>query len=315
MDVNKPRSVLATVQYGGVSEAALQLYLTQSSVSKNIQTVEKELGIRIFQKNGRHLELTPEGKKMLPYIETAVQSYETMLNMASKYAMGNQETITIISTPIRSGLPISGMIRKFQEAYPAFTVEVTESTESQSILEQLRRGNVDMAILVRTYISTYPCQTPFSALSSEFVTQPLLKDYYYAVIYDSHPLAKKEQISLRDFHDEPFIAVNNRFSAYHSMLEEAAQIYDIRFNITAHVDSISSVTEMVGSKMGISILSSRVVTPVSNVVLKPIQEDLFRETYLAIRNNGPKKELLGWFVDYARNNEELTSKRPRSDSR
>ena len=90
-------------------------------------------------------------------------------------------------------------------------------------------------------------------------------------------------------------------------------MFDMEFNIVSYVDSISSVLDMVSSGLGVSILSSRVLIPQKDILIKPIKEDLYRFTAVVINSKSKTVPQLQWFIDYARSNLEVTSKLPQSD--
>lgn len=309
MDIVKLRSVLAAVKLGSVSEASYELYITQSSVSKNIQAVERELGVKLFKHSGRQLVLTMEGKKLMPYIEDTVVSYDSLLKKSGKLSSRSAGKIVVASTPIRSGINILEMIKAFKEAFPSQELELSENHQTSKLLHGIDNGSIDVAIPVQTYISSMICEGEMF-FSPKYRLQPFLKDYYYAVVYKNHPLAAKREVSLSDFRGEPFISVGSKFEQYHSLLAKAAKIYDIDFNIVCYGDSISSVIDMVDNEMGISILSSRVFTPSKNVVLIPIREDLIRVTNILVKSSDTLSPQLEWFLTYAKNHYALTSKQP-----
>lgn len=313
MDINKLRSIIATVKYGSVSEASYNLYTVQSTITKNIQAVEKELGVKLFRKSGRKLLLTQTGQKLFPYIEKAVTDYDLLINKSSKISNKCVNRISIHSTPIRSGIAVLEMIKEFKKNYPGIEIELNESSLSEDIYNGLQTGSVDVAIIVQTFVMNYDCSTSHSFVSNKFILQPMLKDYYFAVLYKSHPLAKKKEISLLDFQTESFISVGEKFEKYHSMLNKISEMYDIDFNIISYVDSISSVIDMVNNELGISILSSRVLTSQKNIVIKPIKEDLYRITSVVVNNKRELIPQLKWFIDYATNHYKITSKLQLSD--
>lgn len=313
MEINKLRSVIAAVKYGGVSEASYELYTTQSTVTKNIKAVENELGIKLFEKSGRRLVLTQAGKKIFPYIEKVVTDYDSLDNQASKIAHKYVNKIIINSTPIRSGLSVLDMIKAFKAAYPDIQLEIIENSHTSEISKDLDVGAIDVAVIVQTYVSSYICESGYSFVSKKYELQPLLKDYFFVVIHKNHPLAGKDEVSLLDLQAEPFISVSEKFEQYHSMLNKVSQMFDMEFNIVSYVDSISSVLDMVSSGLGVSILSSRVLIPQKDILIKPLKEDLYRFTAVVINSRSKTVPQLQWFIDYARSNLEVTSKLPQSD--
>lgn len=292
------QAVLAVYRTGSFSNAAYELYLSQSSVSKNVAKAEKELQVKLFERSGNRVIPTLAGKSLMGAIENAVKSYDELMKEVTCYTRRGGKTLVISTTPL-TGLQLTQMFRKCAEAFPAPQLQINENTNRRSLMG-LENGQVDLAITVQTYMDGKPCG-PFSiSTDPRFRLQPIFRDSYFAVVPSNHPFARLEQVGLEEFRDESFITVDETFDSYHAMIEKAFAPLGFRPKIALSASTISAVLDMVEAGMGVSILTKRVAQGKKGVVLVPLVQDLRRETALVCIDHKPLPGILRWLMDYAR---------------
>lgn len=144
------------------SEASKQLFISQSAVSQSIKVLEKKLGISLFIRSTKRVQLTPEGETLLRHIEPAInliQRGETQL-MESGTLGGGQLRIGASDTICRYYL--IPYLQRFHRTYPNVHIKVTNQTSTRCV-DLLESGQVDLIVT----------NSPNSRLSSRVTTIPI----------------------------------------------------------------------------------------------------------------------------------------------
>ena len=129
---------------GNISAAAQSLYISQSAISQSIKQLENQLGVRLFLRTPRGVNLTEEGRMLYQYVNRAITTIENGEErlaqmqhlLRGRLAIGASDTLTR-----RFLLP---HLRRFHAAYPAVQLEIRNGT-SQGVLDLLHAGKVDVA--------------------------------------------------------------------------------------------------------------------------------------------------------------------------
>ena len=134
MTFEQLKSFLAVVKHNHFTLASQELFISQSSISKHIKSLEKEIGIELFKREHRTITLTPAGKEFLEFARESVDGYEKMQRNLYKYKSEESEIITIgvIDTMIEYGL--ATLIGDFHKEHPNIQIELIERGNN-SILE------------------------------------------------------------------------------------------------------------------------------------------------------------------------------------
>ena len=141
MELHYLRTLKVITESGSFAEAAEKLNYTRSTVTFQVQQLEKEFGMTLFEKIGKKMYLTQEGKSILPYVETILSSYDQIL------ICGNAEVSTL-----RIAVPESILTYRFQPVIRAFRenmplIDLQIQTQSCYDMNQiLLSGNADIAI-------------------------------------------------------------------------------------------------------------------------------------------------------------------------
>lgn len=312
MDIEKIRYAVTAAKTGNFSDAAYELYTSQSSVSKYISSLEDELQVKLFNRNGRRIQVSEAGQALLPYLEQVLQSYDSLLHEAQVQRTPSECKFVIGSTPIRKGILILDMIQQFSNAFPHVKLDIQEDTSRHQI-EKLQNGSLDVAIIVQTYIEQHPCGAFSAVQSSKFLVQPLLEDCFVAVVGHNHPLACRKLITLEDLKKEQFVFVNKRYVSFHAMIDQLSQMYNFTFNVSTQVETIATALELVSHNIGITILSSGVASDNTDTVMIPLEFNLSRVTELIAYRQKQRNIYQQWLFNYAKNLYTSTSKLPQSD--
>ncbi|MHB8062371.1 MAG: LysR family transcriptional regulator [Ruminiclostridium sp.] len=111
MTEDQLRYFITIVNTGSFMETALELNIVQSSISKQIQVLEHELGVQLFNRQHRRIELTDEGKQLLSQARHALEEINRLTYMAEKLQPGYKNRITVLTLPIMGTAIISQIAR------------------------------------------------------------------------------------------------------------------------------------------------------------------------------------------------------------
>lgn len=174
------------------TKAAGELFITQPAVTKHIKELELQLNVRLFKRNGNHINLTTAGKVLLQYTEKIFQTYtelETELAQLSNIEAGTFH-IGASTTVAQTILP--KLLALFKKTYPAVTFTFTQGN-TDLITQLVLKEKVDIAIVEGA--AHYP----------QIAYAPFAKDEIVLVTRANGPLAKKTEISPKQLLHIPLV--------------------------------------------------------------------------------------------------------------
>ncbi|MBD1868433.1 LysR family transcriptional regulator [Cyanobacteria bacterium FACHB-471] len=262
------RILIAIATYGSFSEAALQLEMSQSSVSNAIATLETELGVILFVRGRQGASLTPVGEQVLAYARQMMQLQEEIyktVNLA-KTLQGGQVRITSfrsITTHV-----LSGVIAQFRQRFPQIGVTILEQWDNQHIVSALRQGQADIGII------DHP-------LDDQFDTWELLQDEYVVLLPSSFQV-KGTGLDWDDLRNYPFVM----FSEGDQHDEEVfahCSVFDTFLKVAYWVKADSSIVSMVAQGLGATIIPRLAAEPIPNTIqVFSLPVPLFRMVQVAV---------------------------------
>ena len=175
---------LAIVRTGSFSQAALELNISQSAISKQIKSLENELGVQLFSRRHRLIELTQEGINLLPQIKHISKEFTSLIDKAQSLKPYNRKKITIVTLPFLnySGLVIP--IQQFVKRNPKVITYIKE-VEEPTLLQKVSMGTYDIAI---TYWNE-----KLEKYKNSFTT--IIEDEIILVVHRNNSLARLDYIS------------------------------------------------------------------------------------------------------------------------
>lgn len=262
------RVLIAIANSRSFSEAALQLEMSQSSVSNAIATLETELGVVLFARGRQGASLTPVGEQVLAYAKQMMQLQEEIyktVNLA-KTLQGGQVRITSfrsITTHV-----LSGVIAQFRQRFPQIGVTILEQWENQHIVNALRQGQADIGIV------DHP-------LDAQFDTWELLQDEYVVLLPSSFQV-KGSKLDWDDLRNYPFVM----FSEGDQHDEEVfahCSTFDTSLNVAYWVKADSSIVSMVAQGLGATIIPRLAAEPIpGSIQVFSLPQPLFRFIRVAV---------------------------------
>ena len=175
---------MLVAEHGSFRRAAEELDITQPAVSMQIKQLEEQLGIILFHRTTRRVELSQAGESLLTYVRDAVSQIQEGINAMIEEAEQQRGRVSFACSAIASGL-MTPLYGAFSKAFPDVVIRARELRIAE-VLDDLRAHDVDFAIGTNVKEHT------------EFHFQPIFRDDICAIIPRDHVLAGATNVSLAD---------------------------------------------------------------------------------------------------------------------
>jgi DNA-binding transcriptional LysR family regulator len=246
MELRHLRYFTAVAEEQNVTRAAARLHVSQPPLSRQIRDLEQELGVELFKRTAKSVELTEAGKifliearAVLLRSHQAVQTVRAVATVArGQVRVGYAPSLTVEILP--------RALKLFEQAHPGARVALLDcSTEEYG--RKLLERKIDVALGVK------PCGRMWRGVVFEkLATYPL-----YCAVAASHPLARKRAISARQMKDERVIGYSrDEYPEYHAWLREVFRPFGFDPPVAEEHDSVTSLIAAVEAGRGVAITPS-----------------------------------------------------------
>ncbi len=256
MDIRQLATFQAVARFLSFNRAAEELHYAQSSISSQIQSLEEELGVRLFDRLGRRVLLTEAGGKLLRYAERMLElAEETRSEVMGAKELKGSLTVKVPETLGVHRLP--PVIKEFRSRFPKVRMRFT-SCSHEGLQKDLRTGTTDLAFLLSDSINA-------ADLSSEVMgIEPLM-----LVSHPGHRLASQPSVGIGDLKGETIL-----FSTVDCSYRRSLESILISEKISCEVldfNSVAALKPCVMAGVGITILPEvTVAEDISRGLLAPI---------------------------------------------
>lgn len=283
--VRQLEAFLAVAKTHSFTEAASHMYLTQPSLSAQIRRLEQIVGLPLFFRSTRRVELTEAGKLFYPVAEQVVS--RLMKGMKEIHAMseGKQGRVTFAALLTVGASLVPAAMSAFSQRYPQVIVEYIEESD-EPVYQQVMNGDIDFGIGV----------SPKSQDEVSFT--PVYKDYLFFVCSKSHPLAGLTEISWQQIVQWPFIAMNIG-SSLRQLMEKGFSMTGKNLLPVQEAAYQSTILGMAANNIGVSVLPSslKFMFEHPGVKLITIKEQLYRSIGIMTRKDDTLMPAASQFIN------------------
>ena len=274
MNIAYLHSFYTTVKYNSISKAAQDMHLTQPGLSKQLQNLENEMGIKLLHRSNKGVELTEEGKLVYEYAATMI-SLTDNLRRDLKYMQNKKSHLIICSCKSLGEHILPCSIYTFKEIYSNIDITM-DICNSQNVLKKLLNHDINIGILMDV------------GIPKSVTAIPIMHDNLILV---SGKDAKEENITIEELKNLSFI-LREQGSGILSLLKNALEekFLDLNsLNIHLCLNSVESIKASILSGKGYAFLPQSVVSRELKIgTLKKINIQDFSisfDYYIAFRNN------------------------------
>ncbi|QLK65067.1 LysR family transcriptional regulator [Lactiplantibacillus plantarum] len=190
MTINDLQAFVMVYDLRHISNAAVELHLSQSELSKRMRALENELNIKLLDThNKRRLQITPAGETFYHHAHKMITDYETMMHDLAPNRPTTFAKLIIGAIPISGQYNIAKKIATFDTQHPDTEIKIIED-EGDQIVKRLLSGELQAAIIRDTQTTQLQ--------PTEFQKQPLLADELKIILPRDHPLATQPVIRIQD---------------------------------------------------------------------------------------------------------------------
>ena len=244
------------------TQAADALGYAQSTITTQIKLLESELEVKLFERMGKTVTLTHEGKKLLPYAKQMLKLASEIKNIKSNdsdpsgiLTIGAAESLCVLKLP--------EILKEYRKLYPK--VEVSLKFGNCTDFRHFLRDNIiDVAFSLGTRIE-----------ADDFITEIVFDEEMLLLTAPGHPLINKEVVYPKDIENEPLILTELGCS-YRAVFENILRSYNIKPNMVLETGSVQAIKQFTMSGLGITLLP-RVA----------VKEELAQGKMVALNWSGP----------------------------
>lgn len=248
------------ITYGSTSAAATAMGLKQPTVSHQVQMLEAELGVQLFQRTLRKMVPTPEG---LALFERATLLFEDIREIKSVIGRKGEGSvkgeISLVTTHSVAGNYLPGIIRAFNDRHPETFFTVTGVTESRQILDNIQSAAVELGIVHSQHFpSTIEARPLFTSPLALIISKKFARERNIRFTRSKDgSLANLEELS-----DMPYVAFSPDTQLAHYLHEIQAR-HSMEVTVTARVNTSMLLARYVELGFGVTILDTftAVATP------------------------------------------------------
>ncbi len=240
MEIRQLRTFQAVAQMLSFNKAAQRLHYAQSSISAQIQALEEELDVKLFDRLGRRILLTEAGERLMQYAGKILDlADETRAEIVSSKEPEGSLTIRAPESFCVHRLP--PVVKQFRSRFPKVSLSfITCAVEN--LQKDLRKGITDLAFLLTESIQ-----------AADLEAEALGFEHIMLVASPEHPLAAKPEIRTRDLEGET-ILLSKVDCSYRRSFEQILDQGKIRPGITLEFNSVEAIKQCVMEGIGITIL-------------------------------------------------------------
>lgn len=250
MKLQQLRFVREVVRSGfNVSTAAETLHTAQPGVSNQIQLLEQELGVQIFERKGKRLTgLTRPGQVIVEMIDRVLRESDNIKRAGAEFSSEGNGTLSIATTHTQARYALPPVIKRFTERFPAVRLDIHQGNPTQ-VSEMAVAGVVDIAIATEA-IDLFP----------QLVVLPCYEWNRCVVAPPGHPILNEQPLTLEAIAQYPIVTYDFAFAG-RSKINKAFEARGLQPNVVLTAIDSDVIKTYVELGLGIGVLAKMAFDP------------------------------------------------------
>jgi len=234
-----------TVQTGNMAKAANKMGLTPSTITLQIQSLERDLKIQLFERDLKQIKLTPEGQMFYAHAIFYVQGIDNLFENFTKLSRDKKTEVTIsIGGNVSICYLLPRYIKKFEALHPEVKFQIRNLVKHDAI-DRLMKDQIDVLFYSMTE----------KLLPSELNFFPVVTYPPILLTNKSHPLAKKKKVTLDDIKQYKLLRLDPQFITV-SNFDELAICHGLETKIEFEMANYEILKKFIKADVGIALVSS-----------------------------------------------------------
>lgn len=238
MDLTYFRTFREVARKKSFTRAAEELGYAQSSITMQIQKLEREYGVPLFERYGRQLRLTPPGESLLKLVLQMLDLYDQSKEMIASEVSG---TLTIGTIDSLAAYYLPPYLHEIKQLYPDLNIQLLPDNEA-SLITKVREGDYDIGLM----LDRYPADNMLTC--TKVREEPLV---FIGPL--KHPLTQTDHVEMSQFQQSEFI-VTEESCIYRSMFEKLLKDHNIPLRIGFELGNLETIKHCVMNGLGIALL-------------------------------------------------------------
>lgn len=241
LELRELQNFVAVAERLNVTSAAKAVHLSQPALSRQIQALEKKLGVALFERVGKRLILTAEGDDLLKHASLLLDQAQVLINRAYDLEQGHAGLLRVGASPQTIAWLLSPVMAEFNYQHPNVELIFSEG-HNEALVELVENGGVHIAV-------ASPAQ------NHNLVGTPLFQAGLFAFLPPDDPRGRKKSLNIEQLSEDRFLVLRRGFLT-RQMFDQACVDASVRPRILLESDSTHTLISLARDGHGIAILSS-----------------------------------------------------------
>jgi DNA-binding transcriptional LysR family regulator len=291
LDSRQLRYFVAVAEELHFGRAAKRLHISQPPLSQQIRQLETQLGVHLFERSPRSVQLLPAGAVLLAQARGILAELERTVELVQSTARGDRGLLRLGYTAASAFTLLPVLIRAFKKHYPYVEVVLMELLSSEQA-EALLQQRLDVGLL-----------RPFRP-QAELCAQTLVEEPMILALPADHPLAAQTQVQVQQLHAQSLIGFTRTEARYlQELVDDMLTTAGVQPHLTQRATQPHTMLSLVSAGLGVAIVPEAATqAPVKGVVYRPLLTQgasPMASVHLAWRASD-ERPLLRNFLDIAR---------------
>ncbi|WP_299409572.1 LysR family transcriptional regulator [Acaryochloris sp. IP29b_bin.148] len=246
MEIRQLQYFLAVAEELSFGRAAERLLISQPPLSRQIRQLEQELGVELFHRTKRKVELTAAGTAFLPEVRQVLTQAKIAIQVAQRASRGEVGRLVVGFEASSTYDVIPASLKQYRERFPDVDLEVYGMTTEEQF-DALLKQRIDIGFMV-------------SPVKDERLSiETILEEPLIVALPEQHPLTAQDQVQIQDLAHEPFITFQrHRGCGLYDRTIVACQQANFSPVVVQEADEMQVILGFVAAGMGIALLSASV---------------------------------------------------------
>ncbi len=247
MELRQLRYFAAVAHRRHFTQAARELNLAQPALSQQIQQLERELGVVLFERTSRRVRLTYAGEALLVRAEHILAEVESAQMEMQEYTGLTRGRVVIGALQSLEAFRFPALLSRFHTRHQGIEIILREEA-TERLLELLNTGQLDL-----TVIQIMDDSWPQELSASSIVTEKLLTEELVLVVAPNHALVDHQNVTMEELRDEPFVLFKPGSGLRHTVIQRS-----LAAGFTPHIlfesGELGTIRALVAEGLGVSVL-------------------------------------------------------------
>jgi LysR family transcriptional regulator, cyn operon transcriptional activator len=248
------RTFVVVADAGGFAAASAKLNRSQPAASRQIQALEADLRVKLFDRIGRRVRLTSQGEDLLRRSRLLLAEADSLTERARALEKGEKGMLRVGATPQVIENTLAPFLAPYRRRHPGIEVQLVEDGGNR-LPVRLRHGDIQLVLTV--------------VIDDAFLQQPLFPVYAIAVASKSHRLGRRRTIDIGELAEEPLLVLDRTFMG-REWLETACHVAHIRPRILLESRAPHTIIALAAEGHGVAVVPSTVAVRDERVRAAPL---------------------------------------------